>query len=137
MIKDYIMRLSVVFVWALFLIYTVALLIQWLPIVQEAFLASNTLMYIFIILLIGYVTLVYGLYPLPLPRLRRTLLIIGLALIMIGHYILKDDPANYVYFADFTKILGVLLFILWPAWLLISDRVKKKKAASKIEVIEV
>lgn len=137
MVKDYIMRLSVVFVGALFLIYTVSLMSQWLPIVQAPYLANNMLVYILIIALISYVTIVYGFYPISLPWLKRTLFVIGFALIVVWHYVLQDNPANYIYFADLTKILWVLLFILGPAWLLISERVKKKKAASKIEVIEI
>jgi hypothetical protein len=50
---------------------------------------------------------------------------------------LKDDPAQMIYLADLTKVVAVMLIILWPTGLLISSKVKKKKADSKIQVIEV
>jgi len=50
---------------------------------------------------------------------------------------LQDNPQNNVFFADLTKVIGVVLIIVAPFGLLVSDRIKKKRKASKIEVIEV
>lgn len=137
MVKDYITRLLVVFVGVLFLIYIASLWTGNVTIVQLPLIWYNDIMYIFITLLVVYVSFVYWLYPMDLPRLKRTLFAIGIVMILVGHYVLQDNSATYVFFADITKVIGVVLLILWPAWLLIPEVIKRKRKAAKIEVIEV
>jgi len=137
MIKDYVTRLSVVFLGALFIIYIVSLRSSDVLIVNQDFASYNTMMYVLITALTWYVATAYWLYPLDLPRLKRTLFAIGLTMLFVWHYVLQDNPQNNVFFADLTKVIGVVLIIVAPFGLLVSDRIKKKRKASKIEVIEV
>jgi hypothetical protein len=58
-------------------------------------------------------------------------------LIIIGDTVLLNDITNHVYISDLFKFIGVVLTLLAWSNVLITDKVKKQKQASKIEVIEV
>jgi hypothetical protein len=62
--------------------------------------------------LIVYIVFTYGIMPMSLPMLKRTLVAIGVMLLFGAHLFLKDDPAQMIYLADLTKVVAVMLIIL-------------------------
>lgn len=68
---------------------------------------------------------------------KATLFVCGLALIIIWDTVLTNNPMSLVYVADLFKLLGVVLTLLAWTNVLVTDKVKKEKADSKIEIIEV
>lgn len=67
---------------------------------------------------------------------KATLIVIGLVLILLGHYVLLNDPTTRVYVGDLVKVFGVAITLMGPTGLLITHEAKKKQQESKMEIIE-
>jgi hypothetical protein len=51
--------------------------------------------------------------------------------------VLLNEPSKFVHVSDLFKLIGVIITLLAWTNVLITDKVKKKKEDSKIEIIEV
>ncbi|USN56747.1 MAG: hypothetical protein H6766_07130 [Candidatus Peribacteria bacterium] len=74
--------------------------------------------------------------PLIQKRIRLTLSLIGLGLIVLAHYTMLDNPETYLYLADLTKLFGVLILVGGATEAIIPTDVVEKIQESKIEIIE-
>ena len=116
--------------------YLIFLRVNGATIVQGEYAQANIMLYVILLLTYGAFTLIYGMWPIAIPMQRATLFVVWLALVFIGYYYLIDDPSNYIYISDLTKVAGALIMTTWPAGLLMSKKVKKQQAEKKVEIIE-
>jgi len=135
--KDIFKRISISIVSGWFLGYIAYLFFQNTVIVQSGFIEYNIIYYIILLLICGFLFVVFGIYPIPFKMTKATLFVLGIALIIIGDTVLLNDILNHVYVADIFKILWVILTLLAWTNVLITDKVRKQKQDKKIEIIEV
>ena len=79
----------------------------------------------------------YGIYPIPVRFSKSTLFVLSLALIILSQIIFANDWKEGIFIGDLFSVLGVIILILFPTNLLITDKVKKKKSEKNVEIIEV
>ncbi len=107
---------------------------QGVVIVQEW---NNTLAYILLLVVLGYVFVNYVIYHFHLKRNKVTLFILWLLLIVIGDGSLVADATAEIYVGDFVKIIWVVFMIAGPAKLFLSQKKAQEIKESSMEVIEV
>ena len=78
-----------------------------------------------------------ALKPFALKRLKWWVVAYGLALILIGHYMLIDNTDAGVYAGDAIALLGVLIFFLALAGALVTKKVQKQVEQAMQQIIEV
>lgn len=135
--KDIIKRLVIGVVSGGLIGYVFFLFMKGAIIVHGEFLEYNWIYYILLFVVCLYLFILFGIYPIHIRMTKPTLFVCGLALIVIGDTVLTNNPVDFVYVADLFKLLGVLLALLAWTNVLITDKVKKEKADSKVEIIEV
>lgn len=135
--KDIFTRAIVGIVFFAFIAYIAYLFQNNALIVQGEYSSSNTAMLIILAVVALYVLVVYSLYPISIKFSKATLFFIGIGLIFVGQYVLLDDVAKNVYLADLSKIIGVVLLILSPTNILVSQKIITKKQEEKMEIIEI
>ncbi|MDR3168290.1 MAG: hypothetical protein LBU27_00570 [Candidatus Peribacteria bacterium] len=64
-------------------------------------------------------------------------MVVSLALIILSQTMLANDGPNGIFIGDIFSVVGVLILILFPTNLIITDKVKKRKAKTEEVVIEV
>lgn len=135
--KDIIKR-SIIWLITLWLIvYFGFLLISGSIIVQTEYLSNNTIYTIGLLLISIYILIIYSIYPIHIKFSKPFLFFIGIALIIISKAVLINNIEKWVYIGDIVSVLWVILTLLSWTNLLISQKILKKKADSKVEVIEV
>ena len=132
---DIIKRILVTIISGAVIVYTGSLLSSQAIIVQPEHLGLNIVSYIWLILTAAYVMVVYGVYPLYHPMQKRTLSLLGIILIVFGHYVLLNDYNTAIYVGDMIKIFGVLIFRFGATGVLSSN--KKIVAQKKDKYMEV
>ncbi len=132
---DIIKRILVTIISGAVIVYTGSLLSSQAVIVQPEHLGLNIVSYIWLILTAAYVMVVYGVYPLYHPMQKRTLSLLGIILIVFGHYVLLNDYNTAIYVGDMIKIFGVLIFRFGATGVLSSN--KKIAAQKKDKYMEV
>jgi len=134
--KDIIKRTLISIVVAAFLWYIVLLALQWVTIVQWEYINSNMLMYGILIIVSLFLIIFFGIYPVVIKFSKPILFVVWVWLIIIGHYVLLNDPHTQVYLWDIVKIFWVIVSILAWTNVLVSKKVKEKKQKSKMTIIE-
>lgn len=74
--------------------------------------------------------------PLIQKRIRLTLSLVGVGLIILAHYTMLDNPETMLYLADLTKLFGVLILVGGATGAVIPTDVVEQIQESKIEIIE-
>lgn len=98
---------------------------------------TNNMIILGLLIVIGIVFLIHVLYrPLIQKRIRLTMALIGAVIIILGHYVLHDNPEARIYLSDITKIFGVIILIGGATGLLIPADVVAEIQESKVEIIE-
>lgn len=90
------------------------------------------LMALFLIFVVGL-----ALKPFALKRLKWWVVVYGLGLVLVGHYLLIDNADAGVYAGDAIALLGVLIFFLALAGALVTKKVQQKVEKAMQEIIEV
>lgn len=135
--KDIIKRVVISFVSWGFLWYLLFLFVNNATIVQWAYSEYNILYYIILTVICLYLFILFGIYPVHVKMTKATLFVCWLALVVIWDTVLTNNPSNSIYVGDLFKLLWVVLTLLAWTNLLITDKVTKQSADSKIEIIEV
>ena len=135
--KDLIKRILISSISGVLLWYLAFLFLQKTVIVQTWFLEYNYVYYIILALICVYLFIFFGIYPVYLKITKATVFVAWIALIIIGDTVLLNDATTHVYISDLFKFIGVVLTLLAWSNVLITDKVKKQRKDSKIEVIEV
>ncbi len=97
----------------------------------------NIPLFIVLIGLCLYLIIFYGMYPIHIKFSRSTLFVISIALIFLSQTVLANNGLEHVYIGDFFSVMGVLILILIPTNILITDKVKKSKSKKNEVIIEV
>lgn len=106
-------------------------------IVNPAFVSYNTVAYGVLAIFFLYIGVLFGVNPVDMPMMKRTLFIFGIMLVLLGYVYLLNDPTKYIYISDMIRVLGILLIILSPTGVLITEKIKEKKQSKKTQIIEV
>jgi hypothetical protein len=106
-------------------------------IVHGEFVEYNVMYYVILAIICLYLFVVFGVYPISHKMSKATLFVFGLGLIVIGDTVLVDNVVNMIYVSDLFKLIGVVLTLLAWTNVLVTDKVRKEKADSKLEIIEV
>ncbi len=97
----------------------------------------NTISMILIIVLAGYMMIVYGIYPLYHPMQKRILTVLGLASIICGHSVLLNDANASIYVGDMMKLFGALIIWFGATGILSSNKsIVSKKREQSLEIID-
>ncbi|MDR0606900.1 MAG: hypothetical protein LBG52_00770 [Candidatus Peribacteria bacterium] len=135
--KDRIKKIVVIVVFGAFLAYLLYLALNGQVITTSEFAHLNVLWYLILIGLCLYIIAFYGIYPLHINFSRAALLVISLALIILSQTMLVNDGPHGIFIGDIFSVAGVLMLILFPTNLIITDKVKKRRAKKEEVVIEV
>jgi purine-cytosine permease-like protein len=135
--KDLIKKTIVIVVFGAFLGYLLYLALNGQSITTLEFAHLNIWWYIILIGICLYIIAFYGIYPLHIKFSRPALLVVSLALIILSQTMLANDGPNGIFIGDIFSVAGVLILILFPTNLIITDKVKKRKAKNEEVVIEV
>lgn len=136
--RDRLVRSLVVVSMVALLAYIAYLFLQGAVIVPVQNVESyNALAYALVLLVPLFLLVAYGIYPFAIPRQRVILFFVALLLLLLPQVSLQDYPDMWVYLADILKILWVVVLIVWPTGLIVSEKIVKKQAEENIEIIEV
>ena len=134
---DLIKRIVITIISGAVILYTGMLVSSHTIIVQPEYLGMNLVSMITMIIIAGYMMIVYGIYPLYHPMQKRILAIIGIACIIFGHTILLNDYNSSIYAGDIMKIFGVIIVWLGATGILTSTKkIAGQKKWKTIEIIE-
>lgn len=121
--------------------YIIWLWINDMPIVQNVIGYSNHIALGAATGIVTFVLVVFGIWPIRIPRLRVVSLVLGLAIITFAHTQLIDNPQQSIFLADILKIFGVLITILGPTGVIIYDKHRGQMihgvSANDVEIIDV
>lgn len=122
------------FGWVIF--YLIYLLSNWIIIVNADFLEKNNLILGVYLLIFAYYFIFYSIKPIYINkyRLRNTLL--WLLIITSSWSLLLNSWQEWLYFGDIFIIIWIILTIIWPTKILVSNKIKKEKQEKKMEIIE-
>lgn len=126
--------------WILFLAiltYLIYLLLIWTIIVNENFLEKNTIIFWLYILIFLYYLIFYVIKPTYIKKYKLRNTLIWIFIITSSQTFLTNNWPEWIYYADIFVVIWVILTILWPTNLLISQKLKKEKQDKRMEVIEV
>jgi len=98
-------RLFAITLYGAFLFYMIYLYAIGATIVQSEYANFNHIFYAIIILFALYKFVFYGVYPVYINFSKVSLFVIGLLLIIVGQYVLLNDPLSNIHIADIVKIL--------------------------------
>lgn len=135
--KDIFKRVIIGLISGALLGYLIFLFFQKIVIVQGAYIEYGTIYYLVLILICLFLFIFFAVYPVHFRLTKATLFVLGIALILIGKTVLLNDASQYVYVWDIFALIGVVITILAWTNVLITDKVRKMKAAKKVEIIEV
>jgi len=135
-LKDYIIKLLLLLIWAGIVWYTIWLYLGDKQIVPAGMESVNLAALIFVIVIWLFLLALIVKESL-LPNNRRGVLLLWVGIIRASHIYLADSPADMVYLRDIMKLVGVFLCIVWPMKLLTSADYAEKKFEEEMEVIEV
>lgn len=135
--KDILKRLTIWTFSILFLAYLSYLWFWNFVIVQTYFEQRNMLYYIVLALAFLYVFIFFSVSPFYFKFSKTTLFVLWISLIVLWDTILVNDMYNNIYLADIIKVFGVVFTLLVFTNFFITNKVKKEKEDSTIEIIEI
>jgi hydrogenase-4 membrane subunit HyfE len=135
--RDWIKRTSIIVIYGLFVWYLLYLAMQDVTIVSSQFSHLNDALFVLLFVFALYKFVLYGIYPVRIKFSKPSLFVFALLLIFVGQYVLQDNVEQYVYIADLTKLLGVILLILSPTNVLYTKKNRKNSKDKGVEIIEV
>ena len=131
--KDSIIQVLRVVIWAVLVTYSWWILYKYSDLVPHWFLYVVILLWSFIVLM--------GAVSPCIPKAKLIQTLFGVFLILFSYYSpVQDNPTYNIYIKDILIVLWVVLVIVWPTWLCITDKCKQKEEEEKqkeVEVIEV
>lgn len=137
MTYDIIKRSLVVIISLAFVAYGGFLFSTWATAVQADSLGMNIPAILIMMAVAIYMGYVYGLVPMYHRYQKRTSLVLGLFLIFWGHYMMINDPSQFVYAADICKLFWVLMIWFGATGILAKNKkIQDKKKHQHIEIIE-
>lgn len=116
--------------------------IAWLMSQGQTFVVESLVpyqLYIGIGFIVLFVVFVFALAlrPLAIKRLKWWVVAFSLAIILLGQYMLIDKADAGIYAGDIVALIGVLIFFLALAGVLITKKAKRQVEKAMQEVIEV
>lgn len=135
--KDIIKRFSISWISWLCIWYILYLFFSHHIIVQTIYSEFNLLYYIVLLVVFLYIFVLFGIYPMYFKISKTSVFVIGLSLIVLWDTVLVNNSQNLIYIWDLVKVVWVVLTLLAWTNVLVSDKVKKQKEESKIEIIEI
>jgi len=135
--RDIIKRLLIIVWYGALLAYMVYLYGIGATIVQGSYSDLQSLIYLLLFAFLLYKFVFYGIYPVKINFSKITLFVLGMVLLFVGEYVLINNASQWVYLADFIKIVAIILIILSPTNILHTDKVMKKAKEKWVEIIEV
>jgi hypothetical protein len=135
--KDFIKRISIAIISWLLLWYILYLFLWWTIIVQGEFIDSNYLVYWILLIVCLFFFILFGLHPVTIKATKATLFVIWIWLIILSNRVLLNNIDEWIYIWDIFIILWVIVTVLSPTKILITNKIQKKKDNSKMQVIEV
>ncbi|GHW02658.1 hypothetical protein AGMMS50249_4440 [candidate division SR1 bacterium] len=141
--KDWIKRIVVISIFGAFLAYLGFCLFMYLSTGGEIALMKagyeNLTISVFavLILMCVYLIVFYGAYPVHFRFSRTALLFLSIALIVCSQEMFENSGLEHVYMGDIFSVLGVLILILIPTNVLVTDKIKQKKGKKNEVIIEV
>ncbi len=134
--KDKIVSLIRIIIGFVFIFYSFYVFSNSLIVVKPEYEVYNLFAQIFLLILWLFITFM-GIVPLCVPKARLIQFIFWIFLILIWYYIFSNDWTKNVFAGDMLRVLGAFLVIVWPIWICVLDKCKKKEEESNIEIIEV
>lgn len=141
--KDMMKRVIIISIFGAFLAYLLFVLFWFwnsggeLVIMKSEFAHLTRPVMIGLILMLVYLIVFYGMYPVHFRFSRSALFFVSIALIVCSQEMFENSGIEHVYIGDFFSVLGVLVLVLIPTNVLVSDKIKQKKARKNEVVIEV
>lgn len=135
--KDTLKRITVILVFWVFAGYLIYSMIIGKPLVQNQYENLNIIFYILLLAITFFLVFFYWITPIPIKFSRATLFVLWLWAIVMGKTIFLNDPLNNIFFGDLSCVMGVLLLIIGPTNLIITNKVKNTVQEKNIEIIEV
>lgn len=116
--------------------------IGWMMAQQQTFVVDALLPYQMIIgvgFIVFFALFIFalGLKPVAVKRLKWWVVLYAIVLIFLGNYMLIDNAAQWVFAGDLVTILGVIIFFLGLAGVLLTKKVKQEVEKAMQEIIEV
>ncbi len=134
---DLIKRTIVTLISGAVILYTGSLISAQAVIVQPEYSGMNIVSLLAMIVIAGYMMIVYGIYPLYHPMQKRILAILGIVAIVFGQVVLLNDYNTGMYAGDIMKIFGVMIVWLGATGILTStSKIAGQKKWKAIEIIE-
>jgi hypothetical protein len=99
--------------------------------------ASYHLGWLLIAWWIGLYLVLLLLQPQLAPSSKWTLMVLGLAIVIIAHLLYQDNPAQHLYLRDIMKLMWVLFLIWGPTGLFHDEKVIEARKLEEAEIIEV
>ena len=118
-------------------VYLLLLLLQGTVIVSPEYADSNRMISLLVVAIMALITIVYGIRPFVVPRMKPVQLVVGLGLLFLAQGFLLDQPEGGVYAEDLLKVVGIALILLTPTHVLSPQSLVEQKKEDKIEIIEV
>lgn len=113
------------------------MLAQGIILVAPEYAGMNMMASIWLLVIAGYVFIVYGIYPLYHPMQKRLLLALGLACIIIGHSIFINNIEQHIYASDMVRLFGVLIVWFGATGIFTNtSTIQSQKREKTIEIIE-
>lgn len=135
--KDLLKRLSIAIIsWWLFW-YVLYLFLKGQTIVQTGFSEYNMIYILVLLVSCLYLFVFFAVYPIYIKMSKVTLLVLGIALIIMGDTVLINIPDQKIYISDIIKVFGVIISLLSWTNVFITSKVKKEKETKKVEIIEI
>jgi hypothetical protein len=103
--KDIITRIFVTLIGIGLLVYTGWLFAQGVQIVLPARATRNMTAYGIVFAVSAALMLVFGIYPVPFKRMKRSLTAAGILSILFGFYVLRNDPNTTLFIGDLVRVL--------------------------------
>jgi hypothetical protein len=101
--------------------YLAYLFSNWIIIVNESFLDKNTIIYGLYILIFLYYLVFYVIKPIYIKKYKLRNTLIWIFIITSSQTFLANNGVDWLYFADIFTVIWVLLTIVWPTTLLVSE----------------
>lgn len=134
---DILKRSFVSIISGLVIVYMISMMVNGAVVVQAEYLGANLVASLGVIAVALYLFVIYGVYPLYHPMQKRTLLVLWLLCIALGHNILLNDITNWIYAGDMLKLFGVLIIWFGATGILSKNKsIQSQKREKHLEIIE-
>lgn len=135
--KDFLKRFSISVISISMISYLVYLFLNKQIIVQSQFIEYNVVYMVILVLIFLYLLILFGIYPIYFRMTKASLFVLWIAMIILWNNVLINNVDLNIYISDFIKILWVCFLMFCWNNVLITDKIKKQKNDSKLEIIEI